>query len=293
MSAFTFTILKCRYYDYLADHPHDGYFTTTALKSFLATAIGEHPGLKSITFACDNGMVSALLLWTLSRLSIDCNIEIDIMPLAAYHAYSLCDAHGGIFKPALQRLACADQELDLYDLQATIEDTCARTTVTVLEITRATKDALDSDWFPAGGKPRAIQGVRSAGHVVMRRGLGEMEWRYLVGLPVDVKKELGRNFIQVPTGAVPTWFYHNANPPREGERRCRPCMLWRQQLALLGHDHRCLFLRRGQRRPAPRPARARARAPAPAAPPLCDDAASGPSGGGQKLAVAWSGGGGC
>ena len=114
--------------DFVANHPHDGYFTSMALKSFVENAKAERSQLEAITFACDNGMVSGSLLWTLSRLKVEISIAIDVMPLAPYHAYSACDAHGAGLKGTLRRAACRDEQLGLQAIQAEVEATCARTT---------------------------------------------------------------------------------------------------------------------------------------------------------------------
>ena len=154
-----------RYFDYVATHPHDGYFTIAATRALFAerSRAGElEPGFE-LTFACDNGMIGAMWTMALSKLKQTYQMKsLSIIPLAAYHAYSLCDSHGGHFKPILNRLACGDNELDLDEIKQEIEQICDRTEVTVLAID---DDAIDT-WLPAGGKPRAIRGVRAAGQPV-------------------------------------------------------------------------------------------------------------------------------
>ena len=56
-----------------------------------------------ITIACDNGMISAWFTWALSKLAKVYGVHVSIIPLAAYHAYSLCDGHGGQWRCLLFR----------------------------------------------------------------------------------------------------------------------------------------------------------------------------------------------
>lgn len=123
--------------------------------------------------------------------------------------------------------------------------------VTVLDITTESKEVLDTTWFPANGAPRTIEGVRSAGHIVMSDKLGEMNWRYLVGEEVKVLDVIGRKLKRPSaSGQRPTWLFHNASPlaPRpagEGRAcRCHPCSLWTQTTVLKPAGHQCLFLPR-------------------------------------------------
>ena len=122
-----------RYFDFLAAHPHDGYFSIAGLRGlfeiFAAAGNGQPDLPEQMTFACDNGMISGLFTWALSKLSVEYSIEISVVPLAAYHAYNLCDSHGGHFKPALGRVACNDRELILPELKKEIEAVCSSTLV--------------------------------------------------------------------------------------------------------------------------------------------------------------------
>ena len=232
------------YFDYLSNHSHDGYFTTVALRQFFADVRDKHPDLTSVTFSNDNGMVSAMLLWTLSRLAVESGITVEEINLAPYHAYSLCDSHGGHFKPALRAEACADVEVNLDGIRAVIEATCDRTIVTVLDISEAVEEELDRDWFPSTGPPRTIEAVRTAGHIVMLGKLGTMKWRHLVGQEVDVLGRIGRRLRDTSASRdAPTWLFHDASPTSAEYRRCHMCSLWEMKTVEKAAGHTCLFIR--------------------------------------------------
>ena len=230
-------IVEHFYYDFIANAPHDGYFTTAALKEHFAA----HRPKKRVMIFCDNGMVSGMFLMCLSILGVQYELEIHLCPFAAYHAYSLCDAHGGHFKPLLKNAAMRNVEVNLKLMKKNVEAVCKNTTVTELNIDRA---QLDSEFF-GDHEPRAIEGVRTAGHIKFLPTKGHLLWRYLIGRPVDVKSLLPELKASGDSSADwPTWlFWDCSGAPSEGAS-CRSCTAYHCRPVSKARGHVCLFQRR-------------------------------------------------
>jgi hypothetical protein len=147
------------YYDYIADAPHDGYYTAAGIIEHLSGKDAP-PCPSKVTIACDNGMVSGMFVYSLSKLAITLKMAVRLVPLAAYHAFSLCDSHGGHFKPAMKRAACGGIELRLDQVKQNIEAACQRTHVHVITIDR---EELDQEWF-GGAAARTARHKHTCAH---------------------------------------------------------------------------------------------------------------------------------
>ena len=169
------------------------------------------------------------------------NITMTVIPLCQYHAWSLCDSHGGVIKLKMKRAEIRDEVPSTTEMmKAMLEGEIDRTFVYAQD--RIPVGIIDRELYARFGgfaKVGPVPGLGDVGHISYPK-FGHVLTRRRPGHPDSVELR----FIIPDNVQAPTWHYFN-QLTSEIDNNCKQCsMLHMRPIP----KHICMLVPRHQSR---------------------------------------------